>query len=261
MLKRVKKIMASAAAMLAVAMVVFVPSASAVSTIVVSPSNNQGWIFNGDPSTSTPYEFNENHASIGQGSLYVQPIGSNPADKFIAAKPLNVAATSLNSVSYDFMIADNGTAASAQQFYLNVYTKLAGSTAYYNCRFDYVPTLGSTTNFTTVTFAAGDTSVNVGDRAGDAFTCPATLADMPADSTISFIALNVGDTSTGDVGLGGYLDNVVVTTAGNATTYDFETDPTVLPNKEACKHNGWMTSEAPLFKNQGDCVSYFATRK
>jgi hypothetical protein len=34
---------------------------------------------------------------------------------------------------------------------------------------------------------------------------------------------------------------------------------TVLGSKEACKNGGWATSEAPAFKNQGQCVSYFAS--
>jgi hypothetical protein len=33
----------------------------------------------------------------------------------------------------------------------------------------------------------------------------------------------------------------------------------VLGSKDACKNGGWTTSEAPVFKNQGQCVSYFAT--
>jgi hypothetical protein len=255
-----KKLSTLAFSLFALPLVALAPLASAAAPVVVTPSNNQGWVFNGDPTTSTPYEFNENEASIGEGSLYVKPIGANPADKFIAAKTLNIPAIDLESVSYDFLIAGDGTAADEEQFYLNVYTKLAGSTAYYNCRFDYVPATGSTSDFTTATFMATDTPVNVGDRPADAFTCPATLAEMPADSTVSFVALNVGDTSMNDQGLAGYLDNVVITTAAGSTIYDFETNPTVLANKEACKSGGWMTSEAPAFKNQGDCVSSFASQ-
>ena len=31
---------------------------------------------------------------------------------------------------------------------------------------------------------------------------------------------------------------------------------TVLDGREACKKGGWETSSAPVFTNQGDCVSY-----
>ena len=45
------------------------------------------------------------------------------------------------------------------------------------------------------------------------------------------------------------LDNVVVTE--------------VVPTKDDCKHGGWRTmidGAGNHFKNQGDCVSYFATK-
>lgn len=44
----------------------------------------------------------------------------------------------------------------------------------------------------------------------------------------------------------------------NDTIYDFEAD-VVLANKDACKKNGWTASTLPVFKNQGDCVSHFAS--
>jgi hypothetical protein len=44
--------------------------------------------------------------------------------------------------------------------------------------------------------------------------------------------------------------------------YDFQVAaaPVTLTNKDQCKNNGWATSTNPSFKNQGDCVSYFATK-
>jgi len=36
---------------------------------------------------------------------------------------------------------------------------------------------------------------------------------------------------------------------------------TVLNGKAACKNGSWKTSTKPVFTNQGDCVSYFTTRK
>jgi hypothetical protein len=35
--------------------------------------------------------------------------------------------------------------------------------------------------------------------------------------------------------------------------------PTVQTGKDQCKKGGWKAFTAPAFKNQGDCVSYFAT--
>jgi hypothetical protein len=260
MLKTIKRFIATIAAALALPLMTAMPIASAAgTTMTVTPANTQGWVLNGDLTTATPYEFSEDQASIGEGSLFVPAIGANASDKFIAALPLGVAASDLTSVSYDFMVAGNGDETDANQFYLNVYTNLPDSTTFYDCRFDFVPTEGSTTEFTTATFNTSDTPVNVASRGGA--TCPATLAGMPAGSTVSFIALNVGDTSANDLGLAGYLDNVVVTTTAGETVYDFEQDPTALTSKEACKNGGWMLSEAPVFKNQGQCVSFFAKQQ
>ncbi len=45
----------------------------------------------------------------------------------------------------------------------------------------------------------------------------------------------------------------------NGTQYTFAL-ATILDGREACKKGGWETSTSPAFTNQGDCVSYFATR-
>jgi choice-of-anchor C domain-containing protein len=63
-----------------------------------------------------------------------------------------------------------------------------------------------------------------------------------ASSTLSFI-------STTDGAFGPALDNVVIT----------ET----VPTKDDCKQGGWQTmidTAGNAFKNQGDCVSFFATK-
>jgi hypothetical protein len=35
----------------------------------------------------------------------------------------------------------------------------------------------------------------------------------------------------------------------------------MLAGKDDCKNGGWASSTAPAFKNQGDCVSHFASAK
>ena len=44
-------------------------------------------------------------------------------------------------------------------------------------------------------------------------------------------------------------------TASKTVTY------TVIGDKNACKNGGWQTFTSPVFRNQGECVSYFATMK
>ena len=51
------------------------------------------------------------------------------------------------------------------------------------------------------------------------------------------------------------IDNTTI----NSTLYDYE-----FTSKDDCKNGGWKTNfiyPPGPFKNQGDCVSYFATRQ
>lgn len=53
---------------------------------------------------------------------------------------------------------------------------------------------------------------------------------------------------------GDYVINAI-NFAGDRYTF---AQAVVLTSKEQCKNGGWMTSTSPVFKNQGECVSYFA---
>lgn len=230
-------------------------------TVRVTRDGQAGWLFNRDASTSTPYEFTTDEASTGYGSIYVPPITNqtgegdpDPKDKFIAEQFVDIPAADLESISYDFLIAGDGTAADANEFYLNIYTVLPESDpeTFYDCRFDYVPATGSTTEFTTATFEDGDTANNVRARSG--VTCPGTLDGLPEETTVKFFSISVGDTSTNDTGVAGYYDvNVVVETTDGTTTYDFEPTPKVICGDGRYEDLG--------FKNQGQCVSSIVSQR
>lgn len=53
-------------------------------------------------------------------------------------------------------------------------------------------------------------------------------------------------------------DALSISSGGNTVTYNFENEIT-LEDKNACKNDGWKLSTAPVFSNQGDCVSHFAS--
>lgn len=55
-------------------------------------------------------------------------------------------------------------------------------------------------------------------------------------------------------------DGVITSIGFAGDTYTF-TEPVVLTSKDQCKNGGWATSTKPVFKNQGACVSSFATAK
>jgi len=263
----IKNKFAVAISAIVMSFMVVAPAMAEDTTVVVTgdtamAENQPGWMFNRDVTTMTPYEFNSDEASTGEGSLYVMPIGANALDKMIAENFLKTPVSNFNSISYDFMISGNGTVSDADDFYLNVYTNFEDSNNYYKCRFDYVPTSGSTSMWTSSEFSSTDTPVNVQERNlvfGE--DCPATLEAMPAGSYIRAIAINVGQSNNSDQGLAGYLDNVVINLDSEITTYDFE--PMITPTtKDDCKDGGWADFNTPQsFKNQGECVSFMARMK
>lgn len=228
-------------------------------TVVVSSNtsageNQPGWLFNRDVTTATPYEFNTDAQSIGSGSLYVMPIGANASDKFIGENFINALMADVNSISYDFKIGSGGVDTQEEQFYMNVYANFGVSDdmKFYDCRYNVVPTVGSTSGFTTVTFdptQAYPVTTRGGANASP-YPCPAVPADMDllsAGSNIRVFALNVGDTSASDVGLDGYLDNVVVSVGTQTTIYDFEsvTAPVAVADAYAVNEDAVLSVVAP----------------
>jgi hypothetical protein len=236
--------------------------ASRLATVIVSGDtatgeNQPGWMFNRDPGTATPFEFNGGASSIGFGSLYVQPIQNVVRqDKFVGELFMLSPLADVESISFDFKIGASDMAGKFRQFYMNVYTNRNGTpvTNFYECRYDVIATSGSTTDFTTVTFDPTLT-YPVAKRGTWTGTCPASPANLGAGATVRAISVNVGDTTFSDQGLDAYLDNVVVQQSGGATVYDFEPVPTSAAD---CKNGGWQNYG---FRNQGQCIQFVNTGK
>lgn len=196
-------------------------------------NGSEGWWFNRDLITLTPYSFVNTNPSIGSGSIYVPPIGANASDKFIAELFVFDYMGEVESFSYDFKIGPNGVSTQEEQFYLNVYANfnVSGPTKFYDCRYNIVPVVGSTGSYTTVVFNPDvpvSSPSSVATRTGASaspYPCPATPSDMGADAYIRVFAVNLGDTASGDVGLDGYFDKAVYRTTSAQTTYDFEPYP------------------------------------
>ena len=129
-----------------VAAVAFAAAASAATlTVRVSVNGEGGWGLNADPANVTPYEFTDQEASIGVGSLHILPITNmvnGDADKFTAGLLMGDLVADINAVSYDFMV-EGAVDNAHQHFYLNVYTAYETQLNWYDCRFDYVPLTGS----------------------------------------------------------------------------------------------------------------------
>jgi hypothetical protein len=250
---------------LTTSLTIFSSAKAADSTIKVSgntvdesagESGSTGWWFNRDTDTDTPFGFTTDEASIGGGSLYVEPIGNNPADKFIAEYFYLEEIANVNSISYDFKTANT---ADASQFYLNLYVNDGSNPAeFYDCRYNIVPTGVSpdpVTGFTTVTYDFDDPTSVTQRSSSSILPCPASPADLPEGAVLRAASINVGDATASDVGLEGYLDNVVLSTTSGTTTFDFEPE---AQSKDDCKSGGYA---AYGFKNQGLCIQFVNTGK
>ena len=61
------------------------------------------------------------------------------------------------------------------------------------------------------------------------------------------------------LGSGVYADGVLNALQFNGDRYTFAKS-VVLTSKSECTKDGWVTSTAPVFRNQGDCTRFFASR-
>jgi hypothetical protein len=194
---------------------------------IVNGNPDDGWVFNAEPPFVTAADFTADEASIGMGSLRVDPITNSAGNnaKFILryVPDSEILASDLAAFSIDFLIDDAGTSTDANQFYINLYTLTPDPDdgSWYDCRFDYVATSGSTSSWTPLAFDPTTVATAVGDNIGGA--CPSSLDGMPPGTTVLFISINLGDTSGNDSGVGGYFDNANLTVDNSTSTFDFET--------------------------------------
>ena len=77
----------------------------------------------------------------------------------------------------------------------------------------------------------------------------------PNAAILSF-GVNVGHGPAGT--FNGNADALTLGLNTNTTVYNFEHAITLV-GKDERKDGGWMTSTSTTFKNQGDCVSFFAS--
>jgi hypothetical protein len=89
--------------------------------------------------------------------------------------------------------------------------------------------------------------------------CFVSLTEIQAanpNAVIASYGVNVGHGPAGT--FAGNADALTLGVNGGTTVYDFEHAVT-LTGKDQCKDGGWMTSTNPVYRNQGGCVSSFAS--
>lgn len=221
--------------------------------------NLPGWMFNRDLSTTSPYVFQAGNASIGTGSLYAQPISNSSAsNKFIAEHFMVTPISDVNSISFDYKLGAGQPVNNGQHFYMNVYTNFAASDdlKFYDCRYNVIGTVGSTSSFTTLTFDPTQ-AINVTQRNTSPHTCPAVPNDMDTiggpGSNIRAYSLSMGDTTLSDTGVDGYFDNVVVNRdSDGVTVYDFEPTPPAAPTLIFPANNSKVNASSPIANDWSD---------
>ncbi len=221
------KLLHTGVAAAAVAGLMLVPLAmaqAAPATVVVTPDDPAGWVITPAP-FSTTSAFVAGPRTLGTGSVQFGPITAADArSKFIIGRAQVIPSQDFGGIAFDYYIDPAAANKAPQQYYLNIYTDSAenglGET-FYECRYDYVATVGGN-GWHTLTATAATAATAVAVKRDSGLTCGTSPDDLPAGSRVLSYALNGGDTSTNDTGLRGGFDNVVVTAAGTATTYDFE---------------------------------------
>ncbi len=183
---------------------------------------------------------------------------SNETDTFGGVDyevPADTSFNELTNLSTDYKITAGDCAGGSPRFQLNiddknVFVYIGLFPNYTGCTLN---SWVSTGNLTTSPDARFDTSQFAG---GNFYSTYADAVTLLGSQTVTGVQLV---TDAGWATVGGTQTVLADNTQINSTTYTYE--PIVTsPNKESCKNNGWrsMTNPGP-FKNQGDCVSYFAT--
>jgi hypothetical protein len=166
--------------------------------------------------------------------------------------PAGSTLANLNTLSTDYQMTQGNCGGGAPRFSVSVTNgSVSGNIFVY---------LGTPPSFN----SCSATWTNTGNLATSATSVDATQVGGTFYDTYGNVQTNYGSyTITGiSFDVDAYWANGTQTvqidnTQINDQTFDYE----VVPTKDTCKNNGWKTMTNPgPFKNQGDCVSYFATK-
>jgi hypothetical protein len=202
-------------------------------------------------------------AGFGADALTLDTVGSGDKATVSHAFPANTPLSSLTDISYHTYRDGDSTASPLQLPALNIGVFLEGTSAFRTLVFEPVYTAQQSN----VTWTAPTDQWTMWDADGSAmywvtgagapaacgnFTCTLDqiVAAYPNARALTF-AVNQG---SGNPGLYAAVDGLTI--GGN--TYDFGT---AVPTKDDCKNGGWATRfPSGTYRNQGECVSFFARR-
>ena len=258
------------AAALLVTAVLVVAGVAAAATVVTVTQNSSSW----HPLDTRPggsVRFTEDYgapAGLGSGSLELKTDATTAAkaDYFTFAHsgtPL-AAVTDLSYWTYQPVTGQPPIAAPSYQLQFDLNgDALGGFTTmvfepYWNVQQGPIPPatwkqwdVDAGLFWSSRTFAEGTCAVVAGAGGPPLYTLAQLQAACP-NAVVLGIGVNVGSFNPGwTVATDGVRFNDVI--------YDFEVGRRPA-SKDDCKDGGWATFDDPAFKNQGDCVSFFATQ-
>jgi hypothetical protein len=280
-MKRTKTFMASMAAtmfglllMPMIAGAIPVPITSTTTNITVRPSNPQGWGFINDNNQGGSGSFVSGPATppIGFGSA--QLTTNTTLDGQILAKAgyQGVKLSTFKSLKYSsFQSTTNISNITAIALQFNIDKDVTDANNSYQGRIVYEPYNNTAGTVPLGTWNQWD-AINSGNAkwwfsnstvfgTGCAQANPCTISHILAlypnigiNSVYGAVIFKAGSGWT--TPFKGSVDKLIVGTALDTTTYNFEQDLTYPTSKEDCKNDKWKTFTGVEFKNQGQCIKY-----
>lgn len=250
------------AAVFATSMYLSISASAAPETVVVTPTNMQGWS-QGSTNLTGSTEFTEEFgapADYGNGSLKLTTTDSSAKAQFVHGVPSGTTLAEINDIAYQtYRSADQSTGSDVQVAAVNVAIDKNGGTLeagdFSTLVFEpvYQTSQGSIENDRWQEWDGGNESIwwssnPVGGAPNrDTFVPLSTLKTENPDATVLGFGVNQGS------GNPGIVSGVDAVTFGGVT-YDFEVKAIAPSTKDECKNGGWETF-ATEYKNQGQCVA------
>lgn len=229
--------------------------------LVVTPVTSEGWVITPADGTNAPgfSDFVTNPqilAPLGDGAYRVRIEGANQKTTFKRTDYVGVLLSDITTFSYQYL-----TISPAQlntyyvNFYLNV-DSLGDTDADHELRLDMALPVGALAAWTTVDALTAPYAFATRGGFTTTLVGTVTLADVIAAHPTATVAaafgqvgngglrLNIGDTASSYLNYDGFLDNVNITAAGVAHTWDFEGEPGVVAGTELVLNGSFETVDA-----------------
>jgi hypothetical protein len=240
--------------------------AEEASTVVVRPSDTQGWsvapLDPGKTPGSITYSSDYGAPSgFGSSSLKISTVtGTDKAQYAHAVDGGSVSLSEVGAIGYSTFRPEGSTANPNQLPAINLVIDFNGAAAGGFATLVYEPVYQS----------GGVAAIHNGewqtwDANGDAIWWSTKVMPGVPNAFTSYVSLNDIMAANPDAVVQGYIINqgtgnpnltagVDAFTFGDVT-YNFEDTPVAPTDKDACKDGGWMNFQTS-FKNQGQCVAF-----